>query len=45
MLFLLALKWNLYEKAFSCVKAKTNFSVSLAEMLKEATIHFFLINE
>ena len=25
MLFLLALKWNLYEKAFSCVKTKTNF--------------------
>ena len=25
MLFLLALKWNLYKKAFSCVKTKTNF--------------------
>ena len=25
MLFLLALKSNLYEKAFSCVKTKTNF--------------------
>ena len=25
MLFLLALKWNLYEKAFSWVKTKTNF--------------------
>ena len=25
ILFLLALKWNLYEKAFSCVKIKTNF--------------------
>ena len=25
MFFLLALKWNLYEKAFSCVKTKTNF--------------------
>ena len=25
MLFLLALKWNLYEKVFSCVKTKTNF--------------------
>ena len=25
MLFQLALKWNLYEKAFSCVKTKTNF--------------------
>ena len=24
-LFLLALKWNLYEKAFSCVKSITNF--------------------
>ena len=25
MLFLLALKWNLYEKAFPCIKTKTNF--------------------
>ena len=25
MLFLLTLKWNLYEKPFSCVKTKTNF--------------------
>ena len=25
LLFLLALKWNLYEKTLSCVKAKTNF--------------------
>ena len=25
MLFLSALKWNLYEKVFSCIKAKTNF--------------------
>ena len=25
MLFLLALKWNLYKKVFSCVKTKTNF--------------------
>ena len=45
MLFLLALKGNLYEKAFSCVKTKTNFPINLAEMLKEATIHVFLIDE
>ena len=25
MLFLLALKWDLYKEAFSCVKAKTDF--------------------
>ena len=25
MLFLLGLKWNLYEKAFSCAKTKNNF--------------------
>ena len=33
MLFLLALKWNLEEKAFSSVKTKTNsnFAVKLAE--------------
>ena len=24
-LFLLALKWNLYQKVFSCIKTKTNF--------------------
>ena len=47
MLFLLALKWNLYKKAFYCVKTKTNsvFARKLAEMLKEATIYFFLIDE
>ena len=47
MIFLLALKWNLLEKTFSCVKTKTNsnFTVSLAEMLKEATIHFCLLDE
>ena len=44
MFFPLALKWNLYEKAFSCVKTKIFFAVNLAEMLKEATIHFFLMN-
>ena len=33
MLFLLAWKWNLYEKAFSSAKTKTNptFAVKLAE--------------
>ena len=33
MLFLLALKWNLSEKAFSSAKTKTNpgFAVKLAE--------------
>ena len=42
--FLLALKWNLWEKAFSYFKPKTNsnFAVNLAAMLKEATIHFRL---
>ena len=34
MLVLLALKWNLYEKAFSCVMVKTNsnYFVKVAEM-------------
>ena len=47
VLFLLALKWNLQEKAFSCVKTKTNsvLAGNIAEMLKEATISFFLIDE
>ena len=42
MLFLLGLKWNLYEKPFSCVTTKTNssFDVNLNEMLKEGTINF-----
>ena len=39
MLFLLTLKWNLQEKAFSCVKT------NVAEMLKEAIIHFCLFDE
>ena len=41
MLFLLALKWNLWEKAFSSVKTKTNsnFAVKLAEMSN----HSFLL--
>ena len=45
MLFLLALKGNL-EKAISCVKTRisSNFAVNLAEMLKEATIYFYLMN-
>ena len=40
MVFLLAWKWNLSEKAFSSVKTKTNpnFAVNL---LKGATIHFY----
>ena len=47
MLFVLALKWNLQEKAFSCVKtkSKSNFAVNPAEMLKEATIHFCVFDE
>ena len=56
MLFLLALKcyalsvgfkMKPLEKAFSYVKTKTNsiFAVNLVEMLKEATIDFFLIDE
>ena len=35
LLFLLALKWNLYKKAFS----------TSTEMLKEATINLFLIDK
>ena len=36
MLFLLASKWNLWEKAFFCVKIKTNsnFAVKLTEISK-----------
>ena len=45
MLFLLALKWNLYEKVFPVLRQKPIFAINLAEMLKEATIHFFLIDE
>ena len=42
MLFPLAWKWNLYGKAFSSVKTKTNpnFAVNL---LKKATIHFSVL--
>ena len=42
MLFPLAWKWNLYGKAFSSVKTKTNpnFAVNL---LKGATIHFYCL--
>ena len=42
MFFLLPLKWNLYEKAFSSVKTKTNpnFAVNL---LKGATILFYCL--
>ena len=44
VLFLLALKWNLFEKVLSCVKTKANstFAINLAEMPKEAT--FYLMN-
>ena len=47
MLFVLPLKLKLKEKAFSCVKTKTNsnFTINLAEILKEATIHFCLFDE
>ena len=42
MLFLLALKWNLQEKAFSSVKTKTNsnFTVKLADR----SIHSFFLS-
>ena len=42
MLFLLALKWNLYEKAFSSVKTKTNpnFVLKLAERSKHPFLLF-----
>ena len=33
------------KKHFSVLRQKTIFAVNLAEMLKEATIHFFLIDE
>ena len=47
MLILLALKWNLQEEAFFYVKRKanSNFAVNLAEILKEAIIHFCLFDE
>ena len=47
ILFLLTLKRSLSEKAFFCVKTKanTNSAVNLAEMLKEANIHFCLLDE
>ena len=40
-------KMKLPKKVFSCVKTKTNsnFAVNLAEMLKEATIIFYLFDE
>ena len=33
------------KKRFPVLRQKTIFPVNLAEMLKEATIHFFLIDE
>ena len=44
MLFLLALKWNLYEKAFSCVKTKNNFCCKPC-WNAERSNHSFLIDE
>ena len=50
MLFLLALEWNLWEKAFSCVQTKpnSNFAVKGDELLfsnnyalKKNTLEFF----
>ena len=43
MLFLLALKWNIYEKAFSCVKTKTNFCTKPC-WNAERSNHSFLSN-
>ena len=45
MLFLLSLKWNFTKKRFPVLRQKSIFTVNLAEMLKEATIHFFLTDE
>ena len=42
MLFLLALKWKLYEKGFSNVKTKT--SSSFAVKVTERTDHLFLLS-
>ena len=33
------------KKRFPVLRQKPSFAVNLAEMLKEATIHFFLIDE
>ena len=38
-------KRNLYEKHFPVLRQKLIFVINLAEMLKEATIHLFLIDE
>ena len=45
MLFLLALKWHLWENAFSSIKTKTNlnFGVKLAER-KNRLLSVYLIN-
>ena len=44
MLFVFVLKWDLYKKAFSCVKinVNSNFAVNLAEMLKYVLFCTFL---
>ena len=46
MLFLLGIKWNLLEKAFSCVMITDwNFAVNPVEKLTEATINLCLFDE
>ena len=45
--FLCSLKWNLWEKASSCVKTKTNsdFAVKVAERTKGQPFIFCLFDE
>ena len=43
ILFLLALKWNLYEKVFSCVKTKNNFCRKPCRNAERSN-HSFLFN-
>ena len=47
MLFLLALKWNLKENAFSSVKTKTNpnFALKLAGRSNRSFLLFYLIKK
>ena len=45
MLFLLVLNETSAKKRFPVLRQKPIFAVNLAEMLKEATIHFFLIDD
>ena len=44
MLFMLALKWNLYEKVFSSVTTKTNLSFAVKLELVERNNHSFLLS-